>query len=59
MGCSKNNSKREVHSDTGLPQEMRKISNKQPILLPKRIWKKRVQIQQKEEYDKHQRGNKF
>ena len=27
MGCSKSNSKRGVHSDTGLPQETRKISN--------------------------------
>ena len=29
MGCSKSRSKREVHSDTGLSQETRKISNKQ------------------------------
>ena len=28
-GCSKSSSKREVHSNTGLPQETRKISNKQ------------------------------
>ena len=30
-----NSSKREVYSDTGLPQETRKISNKQPNLIPK------------------------
>ena len=29
MGCSKSTSKTEVHSDTGLPQETRKTSNKQ------------------------------
>ena len=27
MGCSKSSSKREIYSDTGLPQETRKISN--------------------------------
>ena len=27
MQCSKTNSKREVYSDTSLPQEIRKISN--------------------------------
>ena len=36
MGCSKSSPKREVHSDTGLPQKTRKISNKQPNLPPKR-----------------------
>ena len=35
MGCSKSNSKREVYDDTSLPQETRKISNKQPNLTPK------------------------
>ena len=32
MGCSKGSSKREVYSNTILPQETRKISNKQPNL---------------------------
>ena len=32
MGCSKNISKRKVYSNTILPQETRKISNKQPNL---------------------------
>ena len=32
MGCNKSISKGEVHSDTGLPQETRKVSNKQPNL---------------------------
>ena len=35
LGCSKNSSKREVYSDTSLPQETRKISNKQPNLKAK------------------------
>ena len=39
MRCSKSNFKREVHSNTGLPQNTRKISNKQPNLTPKRIRK--------------------
>ena len=29
MGCSESSSMREVHSDTRLPQETRKISNEQ------------------------------
>ena len=35
MGCSKSSSKREVYSITILPQETRKISNKQSNLTPK------------------------
>ena len=35
MGCTKSSSKGEVFSDTILPQETRKISNKQPKLTPK------------------------
>ena len=30
MGCSKNSSKRKVYSNTILPQETRKTSNRQP-----------------------------
>ena len=37
MGCSKSSSKREVYSNTILPQKSRKISNKQPKLTPKAI----------------------
>ena len=32
MGHSKSRSKREVYSNTILPQEIRKISNEKPIL---------------------------
>ena len=35
MGCSKSSSKREVYSNTILPQETRKISNRQPNFIPK------------------------
>ena len=58
MGCCKSNSEIEVHSDTGLPQKTRKISNKQPNLPPKRIRKRRtkkVQSWQKEGNHKDQR----
>ena len=37
MGCSKTSSKREVYSNTILPQETRNISNKKPNLTPKAI----------------------
>ena len=35
MGCSKSSSKREVYGNISLPQEMRKMSNKQPKFIPK------------------------
>ena len=35
MGCSKSSSKREVYSYTSLPQETRKILNKQSNRTPK------------------------
>ena len=37
MGCSKSSSKRDVYSNTIVPQETRNISNKQPYLTPKAI----------------------
>ena len=39
MGHIQNISKREVYSDTWLPQEIRKISNKQPNLISKQLEK--------------------
>ena len=42
MGCSKSSSKREVYSYTSLPQETRKISNKQSNLTPKGTREKRT-----------------
>ena len=35
MGCSKSSSKREVYSNTILPQEIRKTLNRQPNFAPK------------------------
>ena len=34
MGCAKSNAKREVYSNTNLPQKARKTLNKQPNLTP-------------------------
>ena len=42
MGCSKNISKREVYSNTIVPQETRNILNKQPNLTPKAIRERRT-----------------
>ena len=44
MGCNKSSSKREVYSNKILPQEIRKISNKQPNVIPKTTGKRRTQI---------------
>ena len=41
MGCSKSSSKREVYSNTILPQEARKTSNRQPKFTPKTTGKRR------------------
>ena len=41
MGCSKSSSKREVYSNTILPQETRKTSNRQPNFIPKTTGKRR------------------
>ena len=42
MGYNKSSSKREVYSNTILPQETRNISNKQPNLKPKAIRERRT-----------------
>ena len=39
MGCSKNTSGREIHSDKCLSQEIRKVPNKQPKFTPQGIRK--------------------
>ena len=39
MGCSKSNSQKEVYSNTILPQETRKTSNRQPNLDLKQLEK--------------------
>ena len=42
MGVSKSSSKREVYSNTILPQEIRKASNRQPNFTPKTTGKRRT-----------------
>ena len=42
MGHSKSSSKREIYSNTSLPKETRKISNKQYNLTPKGTRKRRT-----------------
>ena len=42
MGCSKSSSKREVYSNTNLPQETRKISNKLSNLTSKGTTERRT-----------------
>ena len=42
MGCSKSSSKREVYSNTILPQETRKTSNRQPNFMPKITGKRKT-----------------
>ena len=42
MGCCKSSSKKEVYSNTTLPQETRKTSNRQPNFTPKTTGKRRT-----------------
>ena len=60
MGCSENSYKREVYSNTILPQEVRKTSNRQPNFTPKTTGErtKKPQNLQKERNHKDQSRNK-
>ena len=59
MGCSKSSSKSEVHSDASMPQETRKISNKQPkIIRGKEIIKVRKEKNKIENKKKEKRSIK-
>ena len=52
MGCSKSSSKREVYSNTILPQETKKTSNGQPNFTPKttgKRWTEKPQISRRKE----------
>ena len=40
MGCSKSRSKKQVYSNTTLPQEKRKTLNRKPNFIPKATGKK-------------------
>ena len=48
MGHSKSSSKREVYTDTSLPQETRKIANKKSKLTPKATRERRTNKTQSE-----------
>ena len=48
MVCSKSISKREVYSNTNLPQKTTKISNKQPNLTPKTIRERKTTTTKKQ-----------
>ena len=55
MGCSKSSSKREAYSNTILPQEIRKTSNRQANFTPKTTRKRRTknpQISRRKEITK-------
>ena len=52
MGCSKSSSRREVHSDKCLPQETRKISNKQPNSTPQGTKNMKPKISRRKEITK-------
>ena len=60
MGCSKSSSKREVYSSTGLPQETRKLSNKQSNLTLKELEKEETmnKVSRRKEKNKDQNRNK-
>ena len=56
MGCSKSSSKREVYSNTILPQEARKILNRQPNFTPNTTGKSSKKKNQQKENQKIQGG---
>ena len=61
VSCHKSSSKRDLYSNTILPQEMRKISSKQPKLIHKATREKNKQnltILQKERSHKDQSSDK-
>ena len=43
MGCSKSSSNSDVYSNTILPQETRKTSDRHPNFTPKRVGKRRTE----------------
>ena len=46
MGCRKSSSKREVYSNTILPKDARKTSNRQPNFTPTTTGKRRTKKKQ-------------
>ena len=58
MGCSKSSPKREVYSNTILPQERRQTMNRQPNFTPKRTGKRRITTTTKKNTPKLVEGRK-
>ena len=56
MGCSKSSSKRDVYSNTILPQQIRKTSNRQPNFTPKTTGKRRTKKPSKLDERNHKRS---
>ena len=57
MGCSKSSPKREVYSNTILPQETKKTSNRQPNFTSKTTGKRRTKKpQNKKERNKKKKS---
>ena len=56
MRCSKSSSKREVYSNTILPQEIKQISNKQPNHTPKATNETRTNKNQHQQQERNQRS---
>ena len=59
MECNKSISNREVYSDTSLPQQTRKISNKQPKLTPKATRENTKNKNTQKKKKTHTQQNKF
>lgn len=58
---SSSSTKRKAYTNTGLPQERRKGSNKKSNIIPESMIKRRtneIQSQQEDENNKNQSGNK-
>ena len=58
MGWSRSSSKREVYSNTILPQETRKTSNKQPNFTPKTTGKRSIHTHTQTNYKTKISGRK-
>ena len=58
MGCRKSNSKREVYSNTILPQETRKTLDRQPNFTPKTTGKRKTKECQNQQKERNQSRNK-
>ena len=58
MGRSKSSAKREVYSNTSLPQETGNISNKQPNLAPKAVRERRTKKTKKQKNKNKKRKQK-